>query len=124
PSQPAPDPTRSDAANRFLSSMNITYEMWHDGIGYDVDAIKQMTPEERESVEKVLVACCPKDWRDIEALAMIDSPMARSVVESALKSADPHVRREAMKYAGEKADPADRETLMIHAIRTKGIYDG
>jgi hypothetical protein len=26
-----------EAANRFLASMNITYEMWHDGEGYDLD---------------------------------------------------------------------------------------
>jgi hypothetical protein len=98
--------------------------MWHDGTGYDVDLLKQMSPEERESVEKVLISRQPRDWRDIEALAVINSPMSRSVIESALKSADPAVRREAMKYAGEKSDPADREKLIIHAIRTKGLFDG
>jgi hypothetical protein len=124
PPKPAPDPTKSDIINRFLQSMVITYEMWHDGNGYDVDLLKQMAPEEREAVEKTLITHQPRDWRDIEALAMIDSAMSRSVIESALKSTDPSVRREAMKYAGEKADPADREKLIIHAIRTKAIFDG
>ena len=124
PPKPAPDPTKSDLVNRFLQSMVITYEMWHDGTGYSVDLLKQMTPEEREGVEKILVNRQPRDWRDIEALAMIDSDMSRSVIESALKSTDPAIRREAMKYAGEKANPADREKLIIHAIRTKAIFDG
>ena len=124
PPKPEPDPTKSDLVKRFLQSMVITYEMWHDGNGYNVDLLKQMTPEQRESVEKTLVAHQPRDWRDIEALAMIDSAMSRSVIESALKSTDTSVRREAMKYAGEKADPADRERLIIHTIRTKGVFDG
>ncbi|HLZ07852.1 MAG TPA: HEAT repeat domain-containing protein [Chloroflexota bacterium] len=121
---PNSDPTNSDRVNRFLQSMVMTFEMWHDGTGYDVDLLKQMTPQERESVEKVLVGHQPRDWRDIEALAMIDSPAARSVIESALKSADPAVRREAMKYAPEKSDPNDREKLIIHAVGTRGLFNG
>ena len=27
----------SDLVRRFISSMTITQEMWHDGTGYDLD---------------------------------------------------------------------------------------
>jgi hypothetical protein len=124
PPEPVGDPNPGDAANRFLESMKMTFDMWHDGTGYDLDALKRLTPPERNSIEKLLVSRHPRDWRDIEALAHIDTPTARSLLESALKSADPKVRREAMRCAGEKAIPADREKLVIHAIRTKGLYDG
>jgi hypothetical protein len=30
---------------RFIESMKISFEQWHDGIGYDVQALAGMTPE-------------------------------------------------------------------------------
>jgi hypothetical protein len=118
------DPNFGDAGNRFIASMTMTFDMWHDGTGYDLDALAQLTPSERDAIEKLLINRRPRDWRDIEALAQIDSPRARAEVEAALKSTDSQVRREAMQHAGEKADPAEREKLLIQAIQTKRLYGG
>src|SRR4051812_37744672 len=101
----------SDAGNRFISSMTITFDMGHDGIGYDLEALGQVPRDELASIEKILIEHRPRDWRDIEALAQLDSPNARSAVEAALTSRDPQIRQTAMNYAAEKADPAQRETL-------------
>jgi len=49
--------------------MEMNYEKWHDGIGYDLDALEKMTPEELKSVETMLKG--RSDWRDVEALAEI-----------------------------------------------------
>ena len=125
--EPAPPPHNTnsgEAANRFVASMNITYEMWHDGEGYDLDALEQVPASEQDAIEKVLIAHRPRDWRDIEALAQIDSPGARREVEAALKSSDAKVRQEAMQYAGEKADSADRERLLIQTLRSADLYGG
>jgi hypothetical protein len=37
----------SAAIDRFLRSLVIDYEKWHDGIGFDVDALREATPAER-----------------------------------------------------------------------------
>ncbi len=56
---------------RFEKSMNINYEKWHDGLGYDLDAIKSASATERKTIEQILIQHNPRDWRDIEALAQI-----------------------------------------------------
>ena len=94
----------------------MDFEKWHDGTGYDVDLLRQMSPAERAAAETALIAHRPRDWRDIEALAVIDSPAARAEVESALNSPDAAVRREAMAHASAKVDPQRRERLLVSAI--------
>ena len=74
---------REDAAARFERSMAIDYEKWHDGIGYDVDAIDDATPAERERIERLLLARRYADWRDVEALARLRSPAAEAELRTA-----------------------------------------
>jgi len=62
----------SEAANRFISSMVVTYEMWHDGTGYDLETLKGLSSEELAAVEKILIDHRPRDWRDIEALLTVN----------------------------------------------------
>jgi hypothetical protein len=121
---PTPDSSTSDAARRFIASMQITFDMWHDGTGYDLNALGEVSGSERDAIETHLIQHQPRDWRDIEALAQIDSPRARQAIEAALKSPDAKVRREAMHHAGEKVDPADREKLLLNALNTAGLFDG
>jgi hypothetical protein len=124
PPPPRRQAALGESANRFLTSMNITYEMWHDGIGYDLDALNQIPASELPAIERLLIEHRPRDWRDIEALAQIDSPTARKEVEAALKDTDAKVRQEAMQYAGDKADPAERERLLIHTLRGADLFTG
>ncbi len=112
------------AGEKFLQSMQITYEMWHDGTGYDLDALRAASASERDAIELILINHRPRDWRDIQALATIDSPQARAAVEAALKSSDPKIRQEAMEYAGEKLGPADREKLLIKALHSDDLFGG
>jgi hypothetical protein len=126
PDVPPPPPPLllADAGTKFIDSMNITFEMWHDGDGYDLETLKKVSPSERDAIENILINHQPRDWRDIEALAQIDSPKARAAVEAALKSSDAKVRREAMLHAEEAADPKDREKHLIQALRSAGLYNG
>jgi hypothetical protein len=117
-------PKESPVMRRFLDSMIIDYEKWHDGIGYDLESLQQMSKAELESIELILIGHQPRDWRDIEALAQIDSPRARQAVERALKSTDPKVRLEATRHAADKVNPKERERLMIEAIEKLDLYDG
>jgi hypothetical protein len=109
---------------RFYASMVMDYEKWHDGIGYDLDAIEEMTEGQVREVEAKLIRHQPRDWRDIEALACIDSPAARKEVEAALTSSDAKVRAEAMRHAGDKADPKVRERKLIQSLQKDDLYGG
>jgi hypothetical protein len=114
-----------EAAKRFISSMTMTYDMWHDGLGYDLSALKELTPAERDAIETILLHHQPPDWRDIEALARFDTPGAKKAVEDALKSSNPQVRQEAMHYVEPaKVDPQERERLLIQSLRQDDLYGG
>ena len=67
--------------SRFIESMKIDYEKWHDGIGYDLKALAEANREEGEKIERILINRNPLDWRDIQALAILDSHKARSTYQ-------------------------------------------
>jgi hypothetical protein len=126
PDFPPPPPALklTDAGTKFIDSMNITYEMWHDGDGYDLETLKKISPSDRDAIEIILINHNPRDWRDIEALVQIDSPKARAAIEAALKSSDIKVRQEAMLHACEAIDPKDREKLLIQTLKSASLYNG
>jgi hypothetical protein len=117
-------PKDSSPKTRFLQSMEMNYEKWHDGTGYDLEILRKMSPQELGEIETILINHQPRDWRDIEALAEIDSPGARKAIEAALKDSDPQVRREAANHAGDKVNPADREAFLLKALKTCSAFDG
>jgi signal transduction histidine kinase len=103
----------TDAATplqRFISSMSIDYEKWHDGIGYDLDAlaeIKEHGGADLQTVEQMLCARAMQDWRDVEALVALDTPRARAAIHQALESGDRVTRvhaAEALHQAREMSD--------------------
>jgi len=117
-------PDCSTATQKFLASMNINYDRWHDGESYDLDALQEIPESECEAIESLLINHKPRDWRDIEALGLFDTPASRRAVEKALKHSDPKVRRAAMEQIPEKVSPAKRQALLIKALKTKGLYSG
>jgi hypothetical protein len=120
------DPTskKTDPKSRFLASMKLDYEKWHDGIGYDLEALRAVPPNERPEIETILIDHRPRDWRDIEALAELDSQRARKTIEHALKDRDPQVRREAMRHAAERSQPTERESLLIRSLQSCALFGG
>lgn len=123
---PAAKPT--DPAERFLASMPMDFDKWHDGTGYDLDALRLVPADRRPAIEAMLLAKQPVDWRDIEALAQFDTPAARAAVLAAATHADPHVRRTAMSYlateAAEVVDPGTREARLIANLRGDELLGG
>ena len=84
----------SDASpyERFRRSMDIGFEEWHDGIGYDLDALAEATPEDRTAIETLLVPRAGNDWRDVEALAALGTPGANRALADAFATAGPEIR--------------------------------
>lgn len=124
---PPPPPRRqpsSDAARRFFDSMNLDYEKWHEGTSYDLGALAEVSADELVRIQSTLMHREPLDWRDIEALAAIDTPEARAAVVAALKHPDIRIRREARKHAPDAADDKTRARQLIQTLETADIYSG
>ncbi len=90
---------------RFLDSMKIGYEQRHDGIGYDLEALAKLSPEEQSQVENLLIANLrgTGDWRDVEALAALPTPGAQAALKVATKHRNPEVRNRAVEILSDAA---------------------
>ena len=111
---------------RFLNSMNIDYFKWHDGVGYDLDALRKLSPDEQNKVENVLIERGVKDWRDIEALVEIGSEKALSAVKYALKSDNYEVRITATETLSKKNIISEKEveTVLVETMPLVSILNG
>ncbi len=109
---------------RFEESMRIDYEKWHDGQGYDLAALRSASSAEQEAIEQMLIRHSPRDWRDIEALAEIDTPSARQAIKKAMRDANPDVRIAVTRFAPHLVTNRERSRSLVEALRSAGIYSG
>ena len=109
---------------RFERSMAIDYEKWHDGIGYDLDAIAAATPREREAIEAILLRRGIRDWRDVEALEALDTPAAQSALRDAATHSNSEIRMAITRYAPQFQSNAQRTASLVSALRTARLGGG
>lgn len=112
------------ALERFRRSMVIDYEKWHDGVGYDLDAIAAASPAERAAIERLLLDRGVRDWRDAEALAALDTAGARAALRDALRSEDAEIRLSVTRYAADLVDEAGRADSLVRALETAAPFAG
>ncbi len=110
----------SPAYQRFMSSMIIGFDEWHDGIGYDLEALAELEGDERKAVEALLVSRKDEGWRDAEALAALGSPKART----ALKTAARGPNREVRLHAARNLEGEDLDRHIAEALTNGGFGDG
>ena len=98
--------------------MTIGQNEWREGIGYDLDALAGLPPEDRQAAEDLLVARRAADWRDLEALDHLGSPRALRELEAALRAASVDIRIEAgRRLAGRRLpNDAEIEGLIVDAL--------
>ena len=109
---------------RFKKSMKIGFEEWHDGIGYDIKAIKIASQTEREAIEQVLINHNPRDWRDIEAFAEINTNSARDSIKNAIKDPNPVVRVAVARFAPDLVTDNERNQSIVDALEKAEIFRG
>ncbi len=115
----------SAAIGRFLRSLEIDYEKWHDGIGFDVDALREATPAERAFAESQLDAT--RDWRDVEALAVLaelGSGTAERSLRTALRTGSHEIRLAVVRHAPHLVEEQARTELLLQALEGATIMDG
>jgi hypothetical protein len=114
----------SSAFDRFMQSMQIGYEQWHDGIGYDLEALQELEGEERARVEALLIRRKDQDWRDAEALASLNSTKAAEALKSSISSPNMQVKLQAAEQYAAEGDMARMEEVLVHSLRTGKLYEG
>jgi hypothetical protein len=112
------------AIARFERSLFIGYEQWHDGVGYDVEALRELTDEQRRGIEARLVP--PDGWRDVQALAVLASlggASARAELRRVATSGSSEVRLAVLRYAPESVDDAARTAALVEALDSATAFD-
>jgi hypothetical protein len=115
---------RSEALTRFEASMAIDFDKWHDGIGYDLSCLPEMSEAERSSIAATLASKHPLDWRDVEALASIGTEYAMQRLSQAANSNDPNIIRAISEFAPELISERAKTEALIQALRTLELYGG
>jgi hypothetical protein len=105
------------ALERFLASVVPVWKEWADGQRYDIAALARLRPTERAEAVAVLTGRDP-GWREVEALATINTPAARAAIDAALQhhlSIDTRLAAAEARFA---ADPAfDLDGFLARQIR-------
>ncbi|MEO7361415.1 MAG: hypothetical protein ABI120_13870 [Gemmatimonadaceae bacterium] len=107
--------------DKFQQAMRIDYEMWHDGTGYNLAVLREANFDEMKTILSYLIP--PGGWRDVEALASIDSDAARLALRDALKSSKAEVRAAVTQYAPSVATDEERTDTLLQALKHGKFFD-
>ena len=109
-----------------MASMEMNYEKWHDGVGYDLVALQNVTEAERHILVSVLGEhlLSNPDWRDVEALGAIGTREALDALRNAMDSVDPKTRMYLEEQLTEMGEPANLEDSIINALRRTTMGTG
>lgn len=121
---PSAVPNPPPLVERFRESMAMNYERWHDGIGYDLGLLRSATTEERAQIEKLLINHGVEDWRDVEALAAINSPRAQLLLREAFLTGSDQVRVALLRHAPKLFSKPERTTALVSALEHADAYGG
>ena len=112
------------AIARFERSLFIDYEQWHDGVGYDVAVLRELSDQQRRGIEARLTP--PDGWRDIEALAVLaslGSDSARTELRRVATSGSSETRLAVMRYAPQLVDDTARAAALVEALDSATAFD-
>lgn len=113
----------NDLVADFKSSMILDYEKWHDGFGYDVELIDQMSAEQRDEIERHLREKGVSDWRDLETLERLGTESALALIVDARQSDTEALALRAHEY-GPPPSTSDRETAILQGLSSdEGMLD-
>jgi len=124
---PEPEPATlpdGKTADRFHASMTVDYDKWHDGIGYDLDAIREAKEDERGAIERMVLANSPRGWRDIEAMAVLNTPRTIKELKAILNGDDNQLKQAVDRYAPNLMTRKSRTARLVTALEESVIYGG
>ena len=116
----------SENLKRFQDSLNLSYDKWHDGEGYDLEALQQLEGSERAIAENSLLSRNASDWRDIEALDVLGTEKALEEMHRALSSRRIEVRIEAAERLRKRGiiEVEDMENVIMQSLDEVTLFNG
>ena len=109
---------------RFVRSMVIDYEKWHDGIGYDLSILREASPAERQAIERLLTGRGVNGWREVEALAALHTETADAVLRAAFAHGNSEICNAVLRCAPALASDAQKTAHLVEALRTAKFFEG
>ena len=119
-----PTPVAGTPYDRFMESMKIDFYKWHDGIGYDLDALNELDSHELKQVEELLISRKDSDWRDVETLAALNTPLTIQALRDTLVSPNRECRLMAARYLKDLNIEDHIEEVVIRTLPETTIGDG
>jgi hypothetical protein len=113
----------SEAWTRFEDSLHLDFDRWHDGIGIDLAALAALEGEERARAETRLLGA-PPTWREVQALARLDTPAARSALRTVLDGGNTETRMAVLRHAPDVLGPGEREAQLVEGLADATIGGG
>lgn len=113
-----------DLVRQFEQSRNLDYDKWREGASYDLEAIDAAAPAQRHRIEELLLAHGISGWRDVEALARLNSPRAQEALVAALDTGNAEVRLAVKRFAPQLVSPDRRLDSLLRALETAEFYHG
>lgn len=117
-------PTPASAAARFERSMALDYEAWREGSSYDLAAIADATPAERQEIAALLAATGLRDWRDIEAAARLGGRAGRRLLRRAWREGGSVQRLALLRQAPGFVSEAQRIQALVQALAEVRPFEG
>lgn len=111
----------AEALRRFTASMEMNFEAWHDGNGYDLESLTAANPQEREAIENLLLSRGVHDWRVAEAMAALGTHRAHAALRRAFAAGDEAVRMAVLSHAPEVLSEREREAFLVQLLDGGGI---
>jgi len=107
---------KSERLKKFLDSMVVDHDKWHDGVGYDLEALRALTGPDRAEAERALIARAGADWRDLEALAALKTPRAITELRRVLAEGEVESRLAAAGYLNDIGELDDLGPAVERAL--------
>jgi len=104
--------------------MKIDYYKWHDGVGYDLDALIELNSSELTQVEDLLISRKDSDWRDVEALAALNTPFSIQALKECLTSPNLECRLFAVRFLKEMNIEDHIEEVVVTTLAQTAIGNG
>lgn len=98
-----------DAYRRFLDSKVMDFEKWHDGLGYDLNALRELSADELDSAVAGMIPA--QGWRDLEALDYAGTAAATAAIVAARQSDNAELRLTAYRYGPKESTLEEAEIL-------------
>lgn len=112
------------ALQRVLDSMVMDLERWHDGIGYDMAALAEMSGDERDELESILLSRGVNDWRDVQALAALNTERSLAALSRTSESGVLSATLTVAQQVPELAESDEKTAGIVAALEQTQWFEG